>query len=57
MSEEKKPFERLPTNVLPINYKVELRPDLKTFTFKGDLEITAKVLESVCCTVFSLEYP
>ena len=43
MSEEKKPFERLPTDVVPVNYKVELRPDLKAFTFQGQLEITAKV--------------
>ena len=43
MSEEKKPFERLPTDVVPVNYKVELRPDLAAFTFQGKLEITAKV--------------
>lgn len=43
MSEEKKPFERLPTDVVPVNYKVELRPDLKAFTFQGKLEITVKV--------------
>lgn len=43
MSEEKKPFERLSTDVVPVNYKVELRPDLKAFTFQGKLEITAKV--------------
>ena len=42
-SEEKKPFERLPTDVVPVNYKVELRPDLKAWTFQGKLEITAKV--------------
>lgn len=39
----KKPFERLPTNVLPRNYKLELKPDLKKFTFEGQLEITAEV--------------
>ena len=37
-------FERLPTDVVPINYKVELQPDLIAFTFKGKLEITAKVI-------------
>ena len=42
-SDEKKPFERLPTDVVPVNYKVELRPDLKAWTFQGKLEITAKV--------------
>jgi len=43
MSEEKKPFERLPTKVVPKNYKLELTPDLTAFTFKGKLEITAEV--------------
>ena len=40
---EKKPFERLPTDVVPSNYKVELKPDLKAFTFEGKLEVTAEV--------------
>ena len=40
---EKKPFQRLPTDVVPRNYKLELTPDLKAFTFKGKLEITAEV--------------
>ena len=39
-----KQFERLPSDVLPVNYKVEIQPDLNAFTFKGKLEITAKVL-------------
>ncbi len=43
MSEEKKPFERLPTKVVPRNYKLELTPDLKAFTFDGKLEITVEV--------------
>ena len=41
--EEKPKFERLPTNVVPVNYRVELHPNLDVFTFKGKLEITAKV--------------
>ena len=43
MAEEKKPFQRLPTDVVPRNYKVELQPNLSTFIFKGKLEITAEV--------------
>ena len=43
MSQTEKQFERLPSDVLPVNYKVELQPDLNAFTFKGKLEITAKV--------------
>lgn len=41
---EKKPFQRLPVDVIPINYKVELKPDLQAFTFQGKLEITVKVV-------------
>ena len=44
MSQTEKQFERLPSDVLPVNYKVEIQPDLNAFTFKGKLEITAKVL-------------
>ena len=40
---EKKPFERLPVDVVPINYKVQLQPNLEAFTFQGQLEITVKV--------------
>jgi len=40
---EKKPFERLPTDVVPRNYKLELKPDLKALTFEGKLEITCEV--------------
>ena len=43
MAEEKKAFERLPTNVIPRNYKVELAPDLKAFTFSGKLEVELEV--------------
>ena len=43
--QEKKPFERLPTDVVPRNYKVELKPDLKALTFEGKLEITCEVVE------------
>ena len=40
---EKAEFERLPSDVVPVNYKLELQPDLNSFTFRGKLEITAKV--------------
>ena len=32
-------------NVLPRNYRLELKPDLTTFVFEGVLEIRAKVEE------------
>jgi puromycin-sensitive aminopeptidase len=47
MAEDKKPFERLPTNVVPRNYKVELTPDLKAFTFRGVLDVTAEVSDMI----------
>ena len=43
MAAEKKPFERLPTDVVPTNYKLELQPDLKEFKFTGRLEVTVDV--------------
>ena len=42
--EEKKPFQRLPKDVVPRNYTLELTPDLKGFTFGGKLKIDAEVL-------------
>lgn len=47
MAEEKKAFERLPTNVIPRNYKVELTPDLNAFTFSGKLEVEVEVRKLV----------
>lgn len=40
-----KPFKRLPVDVLPRNYRLELKPNLTAFTFEGVLEITAEVKE------------
>lgn len=40
---EKRPFERLPTEVSPINYSLCLKPDLLDFTFEGKLEAAAQV--------------
>lgn len=40
---EVKPFERLPSTVQPEHYKLVLIPDLKTFTFKGEVSIQIKV--------------
>ena len=36
-------FQRLPTNVVPRNYKIELRPDLEKFSFQGKLDILVEV--------------
>ncbi|XP_072032705.1 puromycin-sensitive aminopeptidase-like [Amphiura filiformis] len=40
---EKKPFERLPKDVTPTNYKLQLQPDLEKFTFDGSVDITVQV--------------
>lgn len=40
---EVKPFERLPDNVRPKHYKLSLVPDLKSFTFRGDVSIHLEV--------------
>lgn len=40
---QKKPFERLPKDVTPVNYKLKLIPDLLAFTFDGQERILLKV--------------
>ncbi|XP_064598635.1 puromycin-sensitive aminopeptidase-like isoform X2 [Liolophura sinensis] len=40
---EKKPFQRLPTDVVPVNYDIRLEPNLKTFVFKGSEKIDVQV--------------
>ncbi len=40
---EKKSFERLPKEVVPVNYVLQLQPDLDTFTFEGQEEISLEV--------------
>ena len=44
MASEKKAFKRLPTDVVPKNYKLELQPDLVKHTFTGKLDITLQVI-------------
>ena len=53
MSSIKRPFERLPTSVLPKNYKLTLKPNLTEFTFTGeeDIDLEVKVLSfSTACS-------
>ena len=45
---EKKPFERLPRNVVPENYDIQLQPDLGAFTFEGLLKIDVEVRINSC---------
>eukprot|EP00079_Xenopus_tropicalis_P018894 XP_012808030.1 PREDICTED: aminopeptidase puromycin sensitive isoform X1 [Xenopus tropicalis] len=40
---DRRPFERLPTDVRPVNYGLCLKPDLIDFTFEGKLEATVEV--------------
>jgi len=51
-------FSRLPTSIVPSNYKLHLIPDLVNFTFKGECEVTGVVTEetsSVVCNASNLE--
>ena len=49
---QKKPFERLPTSVLPKNYKLTLQPNLTEFTFAGGEVIDVEVIKHcvIICT-------
>ena len=47
MATDKPLFQRLPTNVVPVNYTLKLEPNLKEFTFKGNVVIETKVATPV----------
>ncbi|CAH1790124.1 unnamed protein product, partial [Owenia fusiformis] len=61
---EKKPFQRLPNDVSPVNYDLRLIPNIEKFTFEGEEDIsvqvknaTSKVLmNSVEIAVQSVQY-
>jgi len=40
---DRKPFSRLPKDVIPKNYAIRLKPDLSKFTFEGQQTITVQV--------------
>jgi len=40
---DKKPFTRLPKDVIPKNYAIRLKPDLSKLTFEGQQSITVQV--------------
>lgn len=40
---EAKPFERLPNSVKPTHYNLVITPDLKAFTFQGEVSIQIEV--------------
>lgn len=56
MPEATKPFQRLPRTVKPVHYALDLVPDFKTLTFKGDVSIKIEVgltsLGSICRQLF-----
>lgn len=39
---EKKPFERLSKDVIPVNYNLKLQPDLEKFTFDGSVVVATQ---------------
>jgi len=60
----KKPFQRLPQDVVPVNYALEITPNIKDFTFAGIEEIAIEVknptnvitLNSVCIDIKNVSY-
>nr|APA21554.1 puromycin-sensitive aminopeptidase [Haliotis discus hannai] len=53
---EKREFKRLPTDVVPSNYNIRLKPDLDAFVFQGQEEIDVEVKASTdTVTVNSLD--
>jgi puromycin-sensitive aminopeptidase len=48
-------FERLPKNVVPVNYNLELEPDLTNFTFNGvaivDVNVTEETTTVLCNSI------
>jgi len=49
-------FERLPKTVIPVNYNLELEPDLKNFTFKGHAIIDVDVCKKFLLRIFILNF-
>ncbi len=48
-SEVSEMFERLSANIIPINYHLTIRPNLKAFEFKGTVSIDLKVIYIFPC--------
>lgn len=43
MKSIRKPFERLPTAIVPINYRIKLIPNLEQLTFEGEECVEVKI--------------
>ena len=50
---DRKPFERIPKNVVPTHYNISLAPDLENLTFTGSEIITVEITSTTCCIVLN----
>ena len=54
----KKPFQRLPTDALPLHYDIYLRPNLTDLVFKGSLKVeldVQKATDTLVCNAAELK--
>ena len=47
-------FKRLPSNVIPLNYGITLKPNIKSFTFSGNETVKVKVNEETKTVVLNV---
>lgn len=51
---DKKPFQRLPNSIIPVNYNIRLKPNLTNFTFEGTEKIELDVSVDQYCLCYGV---